>query len=838
MEYSSFYGGRRGASFIIVKNFATVKAMADQFKRGANYTEVKFDEYVLIDTTNKNNPDNGKIFKRGYGYNSGKTIQWNNPSTGRVQNIDAGGAQYIGRIGGTTGMTPQLVLTTYTDANTRQSGQNWEERRNQGSYTLANQNLIPGKDGTIYNDSIDWCSVSMRDTDAQDAIAYIGFKVPYLVNQFISESVDAYNDQGIYEDMSSVERVDDGTHPFYNKIKVKIPKGVKGDSLRNLRSIVPNSSMNIYTPGTQTLYPNYNADIASGRSIIVYDSYSFDDNLNPTPVTYYLGTINSITGMNLDQHGGLTIDYDGAPSVSFPNTIKWIDEILFDTRSDGSSELGYLTVKFNTLDQQGNQEYVEGSFDYVNNIEFFNNGSVKVDTVQRNDQLYTNLIKWISQLSLSNGGLDQGKFSVQFNDGDSYETYLHWVKGIYVDSHGVLRIQYAGPNGGTTIPMQDEDHNNIILKTVDDFRIDSTQGSQTEGKMEVKYNTSQNYSLLGNLKWVNDIDVSNTGQITLKYSGGGTDQILSTQLKYVTDISIANNGIVTAYYNDDTSAILSQSTKLKWIDDISLSNGTLHIDYNTFTGNVQDSQDFLLNYPTDFTLNNSGQFSVNYANGTSVYKNTIKSLTNLTINNTTSKLQATYNTGSSQDIGVALNYIQQMAINTDNNHLLVFYSDPNQRSNITYNGISGWTDLGYLFDGININNAITNLANRDILITNNEQINISSWYGSGIIRNDNALLCSLPLNKIMSLSSPTGSISSGTLYVYYRDRQAASVSLSSLNPTVVFTNSGFNLIISNISYNLIPTQDEEEYPIVVNPTPYSTVGIGITNLTLNITQQI
>ena len=93
MEYSSFYGGRKGASFVIVKNFATIKEMATAF-RDASYSTVKFDQYVLIDTEDKNNPDNGKVFKRGYGYNSGKTVQWNNPITGKVESIDAGGAQY------------------------------------------------------------------------------------------------------------------------------------------------------------------------------------------------------------------------------------------------------------------------------------------------------------------------------------------------------------------------------------------------------------------------------------------------------------------------------------------------------------------------------------------------------------------------------------------------------------------------------------------------------------------------------------------------------------------------------------------------------------------------
>ena len=74
MEYSSFYGGRKGASFVIVKNFPDIPSMVAKFILGNSYTEVNYDEYVIINTVNKNHPDNGKIFKRGYDYNGSRKI--------------------------------------------------------------------------------------------------------------------------------------------------------------------------------------------------------------------------------------------------------------------------------------------------------------------------------------------------------------------------------------------------------------------------------------------------------------------------------------------------------------------------------------------------------------------------------------------------------------------------------------------------------------------------------------------------------------------------------------------------------------------------------------------
>lgn len=59
----SLYGGKPGISFVLKANYPSEKAMINAFKKGNNYTDVWYGEYVLIDTTNKNNKQNGKIFR-------------------------------------------------------------------------------------------------------------------------------------------------------------------------------------------------------------------------------------------------------------------------------------------------------------------------------------------------------------------------------------------------------------------------------------------------------------------------------------------------------------------------------------------------------------------------------------------------------------------------------------------------------------------------------------------------------------------------------------------------------------------------------------------------------
>jgi len=64
----SFYGGRPGNSFVIITTYRSISDMVANFKKGPDYTAVHYDEYVMINTVNKNDPDNGKIYRRGYDF--------------------------------------------------------------------------------------------------------------------------------------------------------------------------------------------------------------------------------------------------------------------------------------------------------------------------------------------------------------------------------------------------------------------------------------------------------------------------------------------------------------------------------------------------------------------------------------------------------------------------------------------------------------------------------------------------------------------------------------------------------------------------------------------------
>lgn len=320
--YNSFYGGRRGASFVIVKKFASISDMVAAFSQGGSYKTVNYDEYVLIDTVSKNDTDNGKIFRRGYEYNN-----------------EIGGAIYMGQIVGPAGYSPHVELKTIAEVEAVQERDNFTYRRGTGSYAPS-ENLVPGKyiDNTLvkYNDKITWAYCSVRDENEADTTVHVGFKFPYTVIEYEANSVNPYyhrsNNTSDFINENLVERIDDETHPFYEKWHINVPKGIKGDALKNLRVQVATTAIEEYD-GQQD-------DISNGREVLVYNYYDYSASENPTPKQIYLGDYNMISSINLADDGTLTIDYTHDDTVTYTKKIKWIDNVTLNPNT-GAYKIQY-----------------------------------------------------------------------------------------------------------------------------------------------------------------------------------------------------------------------------------------------------------------------------------------------------------------------------------------------------------------------------------------------------------------------------------------------------------------------------------------------------------------
>lgn len=416
----SFYGGRQGASFIIVRTYSTVAEMANYFKQGPNYTTVHYDEHVLINTENKNNPENGRIYRRGYDFTN-----------------ELGGAVYVGTIVGPAGRAPMLELTTMADVDSKQATEGFDIRKGSGSYGPVDGNIIPGKtaDGT-FNDEIQWNYCSIRNENDEDSTAYIGFKIPYTVIEFTANTVSPYynrsNQTDDFVNQNLSNRTDDASHPFYESWNFSIPKGIKGDTLKNFRVMTADSSI--------SAYDGQDDDVTNSRKVLVYDYYHYDAQEEGEPVTIYLGDYNMIDGITIGEDGTFTVDYAHDDNLVYTKLFKWIKSVTLDGNT------GHVTILYNyDTDAGGTATKYETDLRWVNNLTIGTNGQVTLKYTTGEDVQVDQKIKWINSIEMA----ANGTVTVNYNNGDPatvFDKEIQWIDNITLTDAGLLTIVY---NNGT-----------------------------------------------------------------------------------------------------------------------------------------------------------------------------------------------------------------------------------------------------------------------------------------------------------------------------------------------------------------------------------------------------
>lgn len=533
----SLYGGHQGISFVLKGAFTSVDEMVKNFQLGNSFTQIWFNEYCIIDTPNKNDKDNGKVYRRGLDYQN-----------------SMGGAIYVSQIVGSSSGTPYFQMNTIAEVtkhSTEELGE-YEYRRfptgkdSNGNYITSDGSdggkiasfnfntsnaLVPGKNtnGT-FNDSIEytWCNVRKDNADA-DSWFYVGWQIPYTVIDYKIHMTSPYGTDGaILDDATEISRIDDNTHPFYEHWDLGLPKGVKGDTLRNLRVITPTTANknNIYASTAFTVdsktgetkvglagYPGIDDDINKGRKIIVFDYYVYDKKLNPTAYQIYLGDFNNITDIRVADDGTLTVDY---------------------SHNDSS--------------------------------------------------VFTKKIKWVKAVSLTTGdGSNGGKFTLSYNNGaTSYTADLTWVKGIEISDDGTVTYTYSGTNGGA-IPNSGKTSVDKLIQWINSVSLNASNG-----RFDVNYNTGKNYNTT--LDWVKNITINqDNGNITLNHTTG--DVLSSAKLKIITGANLSSTGQITFTTNTgETITVRASGTdnafQLKNIENIILNTGILEdkriqVKYNT-----------------------------------------------------------------------------------------------------------------------------------------------------------------------------------------------------------------------------------------------------------------
>ena len=220
------------------------EGMRQCFEKGGDSTnEVNYGEYVIIDTTYKGDPDNGKVFRRGmnYDYNS--------------ETNPLAGAEYIGQIVGPKGDTAEIILDHYEDIK--------DECEAEGKiyytdiYTEGNEDLVPGSwvDTTTgdrqFAQGIEWINTTFTDDLGNVTGTWVGFKIPYTIQDLGGITVNPYDPsyrrldpstgRYYYENLIDEDPSEyiDGKwqHPFYQKWRVRVPEGIHGMDSTNIEIV-------------------------------------------------------------------------------------------------------------------------------------------------------------------------------------------------------------------------------------------------------------------------------------------------------------------------------------------------------------------------------------------------------------------------------------------------------------------------------------------------------------------------------------------------------------------------------------------------------------------------
>ena len=572
----SFYGGRPGNSFIIITSFKSVNDMIEAFSQGPNYTDVHFDEHVLINAQNKNDPDNGKIFRRGYNYQD-----------------SLGGAIQIGQIVGPAGPAPSLSLGDYETikGNTEDSTISSERiNEKEGSYNI-NSSLVPGydKQHNKYNDEIKWISYSIRTIDNGECQAYIGFKIPYLVMDWQAKSISAYEDPKIEEKKEQGQP----EHPFYKKWELGIPKGRTGTSLSNLKIKKYNSieDSDIKTVDEETYHGT------DGKNIIIYNQTKYEDDQHQEGVTTrkYLGDYNIIQDIR-HENGKLLIKCtnDDIPQEFSINEIESINL---------NSETGQFSIKY-----YNKETPITSSLKWVKDVDFDEaEGTLTFKYANSVTQEKVCPINWIKGAEIKEANLNDSRQFLYLNwvnpiDGDSTETQLsnfRWVKELNLTENGILQATY---NDNIT---QNLNTPQTAINWVESIRVNPDTHA-----LQCVTNNNKTYdiSIENGVKWITSTQINENGILTINYNAGNPDVLSENPIKWIDSVNLSEDGSLTINYNTEETQTITE--KIRWIQNTTMdSSGNIIIEYN------DDTSDSLgpLKFIDNVTINKDNHLMITYS---------------------------------------------------------------------------------------------------------------------------------------------------------------------------------------------------------------------------------
>lgn len=331
----SFYAGLPGTPFILKRSFDSIADMQNSFNDQEKFKDVFYGEFCIIDTENKRDPDNGKVFRRGYN-----------------------GAQYIGKISGGNGLSIENLRIITHGSESGQDTPLYEFNYNSEDL-ISGQNFVEidinEKKPDTFEDNFQYIVYDVVDeifehngTRRFDRhTCFLGFydvltDISIDKTGKVTYKYTSTKDRDAKETINWIESAffnNDGTLniTFNNGSLFVNPDNSSGQYKNNGKDYIQKVIKwinNVERKNDGTLTVTFNTKNENGNN----DTVSFDK------------VLKGIDNIELDEHGVLTVtlntkDENGNNEIiSFENKIKWIEEISIDENS------GHLVIEYNTGD--------------------------------------------------------------------------------------------------------------------------------------------------------------------------------------------------------------------------------------------------------------------------------------------------------------------------------------------------------------------------------------------------------------------------------------------------------------------------------------------------------
>lgn len=426
----SFYGGRQGAPFVIKKRFKytdkTDPAYIVEVAAGnyvpedeimAEYVinpdnkDLWYNEYCIIDTANKNNINNGKIYRRTIATEADAAAgnfkcaeyvgQIVGPSSGApfikpqagLLNANTIRNDLIGEWDG-LGIAKDGTLVTYDPSFSQGEYSQWPDNIEIQTYSAGiGSGLIAGytqAGGAVDDIKFNWYNVR-KNTENNDGVVeswcYIGFEQPYAVFNFDAKYKTPGTQPKVWEQEDSKD------HAYWWNYMLEIPNGLRGVSVISVFNNDPDEDDNIVsTPAylfTQLKYDEEESSYRIEGNSKNYDTKSWFCKIqwtNPnidgdTPVTQettmYLGKITELKDVSFDAATGkLTCTYHNKNTYSLD--IDYPKSIVFN------NDTGAYTIDYSVgNDVKGQFVYPKTiSMDTLGNVSYIDSASTNVDMGQ------------------------------------------------------------------------------------------------------------------------------------------------------------------------------------------------------------------------------------------------------------------------------------------------------------------------------------------------------------------------------------------------------------------------------------------------------------------------